>query len=173
MHSRREIKRKARFYDETARLYDRRYKVQQSLKHSVALSEVPISKCDVVADFGCGTGDLSKRIKNACNTCVSIDFSLKMLLEAKRKYFDLDLILADVHYIPLKEKAINKFFAITLLQNINETVFFEELSRVCRPGSKGIVSTLSKKARVESPFRRNAEKLLEIDEDTMLLVEIY
>ncbi|MEM4679304.1 MAG: methyltransferase domain-containing protein, partial [Candidatus Jordarchaeales archaeon] len=107
---------KARLYNETAWLYDKRYGAQQSLKHSLALLELPIEKGDVVIDLGCGTGDLLTRITKVCHSCLGIDFSIGMLLEARRKYTNLDLVLADVHNLPLRKGACNKFFAITLLQ---------------------------------------------------------
>lgn len=163
---------KARLYDETAWLYDERYGAQQSLKHSLALLELPVNKGDVVVDLGCGTGDLLTKIRRMCNSCLGIDFSIGMLLEARRKYADLDLVLADVHNLPLRDGACNKFFAITLLQNINEQRLFSELIRVCRPGSRGVASTIIKKARPRSPFNKYAEKILEVDEDLMFLVRL-
>lgn len=153
-------------------MYDKRYGVKQSLKHSAALSELPVKRGDVVVDLGCGTGDLLRRIRNRCSACLGVDFSRGMLLEAKKKYRDLDLVLADVHHLPLKENACNKFFAITLLQNVDELRFFMELVRVCRPGSRGVTSTLSKKMPSNSPFAKYAERILEVDEDVMFLLKL-
>lgn len=167
-----DLKRKAQFYNETAWMYDRRYGVQQSLKQFVALVELPVKRRDVVVDLGCGTGDFLKKIKNAGCACLGVDFSYGMILEARKKYSDLDLVLADVHHLPLRNNSCDKFFAITLLQNVDTLKLFEEIVRVCHPGSWGVASTLSKKAVSSAPFSKYAEKVLEVDEDVMFLLKL-
>ncbi|MBS7246780.1 MAG: class I SAM-dependent methyltransferase [Candidatus Jordarchaeales archaeon] len=167
-----DLKRKAQFYNETAWMYDKRYGVQQSLKHSVALLELPVERREVVVDLGCGTGDFLKRIKNVGCACLGIDFSYGMILEARKKYSDLDLVLADVHHLPLRSSSCDKFFAITLLQNVDSLKLFKEVVRVCHPGSWGVVSTISKKAVSVAPFSEYIEKVLEVDEDVMVLLKL-
>ncbi len=153
-------------------MYDKRYGVQQSLKHSVALLELPVERRDVVVDLGCGTGDFLKKIRNMGCACLGVDFSYRMLLEARKKYSDLDILLADVHHLPLRSSTCDKFFAITLLQNVDEARLFREIIRVCHSNGWGIASTLSKKAISDSPFRKYAKKVLEVDEDVMFLLRV-
>ena len=169
-----EIRRKAELYDETAWMYDKRYGYQQSLKHAAALSELPVGKKDVVADLGCGTGDLLKKIKNLGGLGVGFDFSLKMLLEARRKHPDLDFVLADVHRLPLKPSSCSKVFAVTLLQNVNVNVFLEELARICRPHGQALLSSLAKVAEpfIQSILKLRPRKIFSVDEDIMAVMEL-
>lgn len=105
----------------------------------LSVKNLDIHPHDRVLDLCCGTGDLSRDIKQkqplACVT--GIDFSENMLKIAKRKSNDIKLVQGDVSMLPFDD---NTFDFITMgfgLRNIYQPEkAIEEAYRVLRPGGQ-------------------------------------
>ncbi|NWG10912.1 methyltransferase domain-containing protein [Candidatus Bathyarchaeota archaeon] len=146
-----------RRYDLTAHIYDMRYAEEQTAKIRAALEAVSINKSNIVLDAGCGTGILFNHITNKTKTIIGLDISKKILLEAKKhagQFRNVNLILADVDNMPLKERVFRNVFAFTLLQNMpNPTKTLREIERIADENAT-IVVTGMKKAFTLEEFER-------------------
>jgi len=92
-----------------------------------------------ILDLCCGTGDLTKIIKNYYPTAfvTGVDFSDKMIEIAKNKVLNAKFIQADATNLPFPD---NTFDAVTMgfgLRNIqNAEKAIEEIYRVLRPNGR-------------------------------------
>ncbi len=148
-------------YDVSAKLYDLRYREEQENKYDAILSFFRIAAGEYVLDLGCGTGLLFRRIGGKNGIVIGIDFSKRMIEEAKRACRGLDnvsLIRGDTDFLPLRDKTINKVLAITLLQNIPDTKrTILEVVRVAKDYSE-IVLTWQKRIFKEKNVTESFEK---------------
>lgn len=147
-------------YNVTAQLYNLRYRDEQESKYDAVLNSVKISVGEYILDIGCGTGLLIQRIGEKNGIIIGIDFSKRMLEEAKKTCGGLEnvsLICGDADFLPLQEETIDKIFVITLLQNMpqpKQTIL--EATRVAKDDSE-IVLTWQKKLFKE----KNLTELIE------------
>lgn len=143
-------KRKAmRHYDYLATVYDAQYLEEQNAKIKVALNNTKLSKNELILDMGCGTGLLFQHVAKSAKFVVGIDTSSKILQEARKRAKELSnaaVIRGDADYTPFQNKTFNQVFAITLLQNMSNSVkTLREVKRVSKPQSTIIVTGLKKK----------------------------
>ncbi|MDQ1280088.1 MAG: hypothetical protein QG670_1350 [Thermoproteota archaeon] len=138
----------AKRYNISAQLYNLRYRDEQESKYDAILDIVKINLGEYILDIGCGTGLLIQRIGKNNGITIGIDFSKKMLEEAKktcRGLENISLICGDADFLPLRDGTINKIFAITLLQNMpqpKQTIL--EITRIAKDVSE-IVLTWQKR----------------------------
>jgi trans-aconitate 2-methyltransferase len=52
-------------------------------------------KNETILDLGCGTGDLTQQIGDACHKVIGLDNSLEMILKAKEKHTDIEFVQAN------------------------------------------------------------------------------
>ena len=140
-------KRRVKFlYDNTARLYDRRYRDIQMVKYGVLLKKLYGEKF-LVVDVGCGIGLLCELLAVKRFRVIGVDFSIEMLREA-RKFASLPgvfFLCCDSDFLPLRSKVFCGAFSVTLLQNLpNPVISLSEMIRVCKKGSILHLSVLSK-----------------------------
>ncbi len=137
-----------RRYDLTAHLYDMRYAEEQKAKFKAALEELKANNYGFVLDAGCGTGLLFNHVAKNSKTLVGIDVSRKILDQAKiraKKFSNVNLILADVDNMPLKNDAFNHVFGFTVIQNVPEAVkTLREIKRVAKRNAMIVVTGLKK-----------------------------
>ena len=137
-----------RRYDATAHIYDARYEEEQTAKYSVALENLQNRELELILDVGCGTGLLFSYIKQTSRRIVGVDISRKSLLKAKeriRNLTNVEIICADVDFIPLQEGTVDRLFAITVLQNSpNPAQTLKELRRVSKNEADFVVTGLKK-----------------------------
>lgn len=121
-------------YNSTSDFYDKRYKKIQEEKYKVTFNSFQIEK-KVFLDVGCGSGLLFEFIlkekKNyhikALNY-IGIDISLNMLKLFVKKYrswiknVNINLILADVENLPLRNNKVDLIYSITSLQNLSNMI---------------------------------------------------
>ena len=135
-------------YDRTAEIYDQLYLSEQKSKYSAILPALSLSKADSVLDAGCGTGLLIPLIASQSRFVVGIDMSLGMLEQAKRRslgFRNVDLVLADVEFLPLRDESFSRIFALTTLQNVlNKRRALKEIKRIGTRNSLKIVTLLKK-----------------------------
>lgn len=93
---------------------------------------------DSVLEIGCGIGHTLAHLKSKDLT--GIDFSQKMITEAKANYSDINFIVMDAEKITLDRK-----FDVIILSNTigffeNVLDVFQELHKVCKPNTKIFIS---------------------------------
>lgn len=137
-----------RRYDTTASSYDAQYAEEQEAKIQAVLPNLKFEKGCLVLDLGCGTGLLFKHIAGRAKLVVGLDFSTNLLKEAKKrakKYFNVDLIRADVDHVPFRNQSFHYVFAVTLLQNLpNLHNALEEIRRVTESDAEIVLTALKK-----------------------------
>jgi SAM-dependent methyltransferase len=91
-----------------------------------------------VLEVGCGHGDLLATLKPAFG--VGVDFSSGMLRYARKSHPGLFFIQADAHAIPIR----GAFDVIVLSDLVNDLwdaqCVFEEIARLCHPGTRIILN---------------------------------
>ena len=137
-----------RKYDRTAEIYDQLYLSEQKSKYGAILPSLSLSEADSILDAGCGTGLLIPLIAKRSRFVVGIDISLKMLEQAKRRslsFGNVDLVLADVEFLPLRDGCFSRIFALTTLQNVlNKGRALKEIKRIGTRNSLKILTLLKK-----------------------------
>lgn len=88
----------------------------------------------VVADLGCGTGDLCRELDRAGHRPVGIDLSLGMLQVART---GAPLVQADALRLPLPSASLDGITSGFALRNVVDLDdLFHELARTVRPGGR-------------------------------------
>jgi ubiquinone/menaquinone biosynthesis C-methylase UbiE len=153
-------KKKMILYDQTAWIYDQRYREIQEEKYKSILSKITLHKGDLVLDAGCGTGMLMEKIASK-HRVVGIDFSVRMIEIARKKIRNSNFIRADLNNLPFRDQSFNKVFGVTILQNVKHpqrTV--KEIARIIEDRGLAVLSTLRKKS--------NKKKLVKLVEEAQL-----
>ena len=108
-------------YNLTAKLYDMRYRDEQTRKIETVLKMMPVNFHDRVLDAGCGTGLLLDYISGKAQMIIGLDISREMLKHAKGRvnnFKNAHLILADIDSTPIRKDFFSFVFAFTLIQNM-------------------------------------------------------
>lgn len=136
------------------RLYDERYRLEQTAKYDEILRHAKPSGGDIVLDDGCGTGLLLERLPSHA---VGIDLSRSLLstaLSRLRKGLRAHLIQADADMLPIRDRIFDRVFAVTLIQNTPEPKrALREIKRVARLDAVIIITAL-KKSFTPHSFKR-------------------
>ena len=66
----------------------------------------------IIVDLGCGSGFSSEILVDSGHRVIGIDILIDMLSKAKTKK-NLELILADINYLPLRKASINHILSIS------------------------------------------------------------
>jgi ArsR family transcriptional regulator len=110
----------------------------------------------VVADLGCGTGQLAATLAPAVRKVIGIDNSPAMLRAARRRAASLgnvDLRSGDLEALPIDTASCDAALLILALTYVADpTVVLREAARIIRPGGKVVVVDLLEHGRDE--FRR-------------------
>jgi len=91
-----------------------------------------------VLEIGCGTGELLNALN--CSNKTGMDFSEKMVEQAKKQFPDLNILRMDAEDITLDQK-----FDVIILSNLvgyleDVEKVFNQLHRVCKPQTKIIIN---------------------------------
>lgn len=150
-------------YDSTSDFYDNRYKKIQEEKYKILLSNFQMVN-NIILDAGCGSGlffdFILKQFKEdqiKFMNYIGIDISSKMLKRfvKKRKksseHLKLNLILADIENLPIRENKIDSIYSITSLQNLpNLKKGIIEIIKVSKHMANFYLSILKKTLNLES-----------------------
>jgi ubiquinone/menaquinone biosynthesis C-methylase UbiE len=142
-------------YNSTSSFYDRRYKKIQKQKLDLILKDFILDE-KIIIDAGCGTGllfeflILDKGVEKRFSY-VGTDISWEMLkqfsqkLENLKKRMNVNLILSDIEYLPLRGKIFRSIFSITSFQNLANIKFgLDELIRTAKNEAEFKLSILKK-----------------------------
>ncbi len=103
-----------------------------------------ITQKDKVLDLGCGNGRFYDLIKKKTTDYVGIDYSEKLIANAKKNYPNIDFRVADATEIPSPNNSFNKVLSVAVLHHIPskklQEKFFREIKRVLKPKGKLILS---------------------------------
>ncbi len=148
-----------RHYDEMANAYDSLYREEQELKIKQILRHMAVHNSDLVLDAGCGTGFLFEHVHNQAGHLVGVDLSKGLLRVAlahvkQAGMKTVSLVRADVDHLPFKERAFDKVFALTVLQDSTDlSVTLKEITRTTKNDSTLAVTGL-KKVFTEECFKQ-------------------
>jgi len=133
-----------RDYNATAHLYNERYREEQEVKITFLLGKLRPKEGDVLIDVGCGTGLLFDYVSS--RLMVGVDISINMLREAKKRAKDnVELILGDAEYLPIRDEVADIIVSITVLQLIgNQGACMCEILRCLRKGGSFGIGVLKK-----------------------------
>jgi ubiquinone/menaquinone biosynthesis C-methylase UbiE len=137
-------------YDLTAQMYDMRYENEQKAKIKTALENIKTERLGSVLDVGCGTGILFEDVDERADTILAIDVSRNTLIRAKERQQTTEkatvhLVRADADNMPLKNRAFNSIFAVTVLQNVPDPKkTLKEMKRTAKDNAVFVVTGLKK-----------------------------
>ncbi len=132
------------------------YLHDEKLNNLGNLDKINGKKC-LIADLGCGTGFSSEILVEKGHRVVGIDILIDMLLKAKtkkkflKKEKELELILADINFLPLKRASIDHVISISaynfiihgknLISDISKTVnnTARYLKKVLKPNGRVVI----------------------------------
>ena len=102
-------------------------KINQSPRNLEPVSdEYIISSEETILDAGCGYGGRSLRIGREFGShVISVDLSLTCLksIQSSKNGSNIDLVHADVQYLPLKDSSIDKIVCADVLEHVPDVVF--------------------------------------------------
>ena len=142
-------------YNSTSSFYDKRYEKIQMQKFDLILKDFK-GEYKTMIDAGCGTGLLFKFLvfekeEKKAFSYLGTDISWMMLKEFQRKLeklqikLNLNLILSDLEYLPLRSNIFNSIVSFTSLQNLgNLRLGLNELMRIAKNGAQFKMSVLKK-----------------------------
>ena len=122
-------------YDTLSSCYDELYGEEQLDKYGwVVRAAGP--RLGILLDAGCGTAlllDYLRRENLEYTFYVGVDISIGMLKKAKtRKDCLSDLVQADIHKLPFREKSYDTTISVTVIHHLEHTKALSELRRVTR-----------------------------------------
>ena len=126
-------------------------------------------KC-LIADLGCGTGFSSEILVENGHRVIGIDILMDMLSKAKdkkkllKKEKELELILADIKYLPIKQASIDHIISISaynfiihrknLIGNISKTInnTARNLKKILNPNGRIVIEFYPKNEKELNSF---------------------
>jgi len=149
-----------RDYNSTSSFYDKRYEEIQKQKLKLILNNFNQNNKFII-DAGCGTGFLieflafEKEVKYSF-CYIGLDISWMMLKEFYHKLerfkikMNINLILSDIEYLPLRSNIFDSIFSITAFQNLgNHQLGLKELVRTAKNRAEFNLSILKKKIKLK------------------------
>ena len=113
-------------------------KYRNVLREKVAALAERAPEGSLLLDIGCGNGLLLEKIAQRRRdlALVGVDFSLPMILEAKKRVPSAQLAVASVHALPFKDEAAETVICIDVLKNFSKKAMvfaaLDELFRATR-----------------------------------------
>ncbi|MCP4810214.1 MAG: metalloregulator ArsR/SmtB family transcription factor [Proteobacteria bacterium] len=106
----------------------------------------------VIADLGCGTGEMLARLAPVSDRVIGVDREPAMLEQARRRG-EFDLRVGELHDLPLEDEELDLALLVLVLHHVAELEpVFAELARVLKPGGRAVILEMVEHSRSE--FRR-------------------
>ena len=104
---------------------------------------------DIIADLGCGTGELLSTLTVGEKKVIGVDSSSSMLEETRKRFFNkntaLDLRLGELEHLPLKDKEAEVAVISLALHHLSKPeVAIIETERILKPGGTLIIAEFEK-----------------------------
>ena len=130
-----------RMFDRIAPVYDAMNRVMTAgldQRWRRATVREVVRSGDDVLDACCGTGDLAVAARNAgASSVVGVDFSERMLEQARRKAPELEWVQSDVLELPFEDASFDSAVVGFGVRNVEDLeAAIRELRRVLRPGGR-------------------------------------
>ncbi|MBS7609711.1 class I SAM-dependent methyltransferase [Candidatus Bathyarchaeota archaeon] len=141
-------------YEASSKVYERLYSEEQGTKHSLALRMLDVSTGERILDNGCGSGLFAYKLAPKGAFLVEVDLSISLLRVAKEASRlhggEVYFICCDSDFLPFIDKAFDKVFAITLLQNLPKPLTtIQEMKRVTKDHGYILLTFLKKAFSLE------------------------
>lgn len=139
---------KKEYFDRYAHRWDQYYDLETENKLGKLINSFRLKKSSQVLDLGCGTGVLFPFILKATGKkgrLFGVDFSPKMLLEAKRKFQNKNIILicAPAEDLPFLTEAFDYVIVFASFPHFqNQAKAIGEISRILKKGGKLFIAHL-------------------------------
>ena len=129
-------------YDQWATIYDRDANPLPALEEPLVVQLLGDVRGLDILDLGCGTGRHSVRMAAAGARVTALDFSSKMLAQARAKARDVRFQVHDLSQpLPFPERSFDRVLCALVLDHIAALdELFAEMHRVCRPTGNVVVS---------------------------------
>lgn len=104
---------------------------------------------NVIADLGCGTGELLSDLTEGGKKVIGVDSSSSMLEETRKRFLNsdtpLDLRLGELEHLPLKDKEAEVAVISLALHHLsNPEAAIAEAERILKPGGTLIIAEFEK-----------------------------
>ncbi len=133
-------------YDGWAAVYDHDANPMTALEEPLVRAAVGDARGLVALDLGCGTGRHALWLAQAGATVTAVDFSERMLAEARLKpgAEAVRFLAHDLHEpLPFPAAAFDLVVSGLVLEHLRELgAFFAEVRRLLRPGARAVVSAM-------------------------------
>ena len=133
-------------YDRWAAVYDHDGNALQALEEPLVWQAMGDVRGLTVLDLGCGTGRHAIRLAAAGAEVTGVDFSEKMLAEARRKPASdkIRFLVHDLHQrLPFPDAGFDLVVSGLVLEHLQVLDgFFTEARRVLKPGGRAVVSAM-------------------------------
>jgi ArsR family transcriptional regulator len=100
----------------------------------------------VIADLGCGTGQVAAELSGCVKQVIAVDNSAAMLKAARRRTADLpnvDLRRGDLESLPIEDGACDAALLLLALTYVPEPLpVVREMARILKPGGRAVVVDL-------------------------------
>jgi ArsR family transcriptional regulator len=145
------------FFAGAASEWDRLRRDLYGDKFSIAAMLALLPADYVVADLGCGTGNLTAELAPHVKKVIGIDGSSAMLKAAKKRASDfenVDLRKGDLSAVPIETGTCNAALLVLALSYVQTpATVVAEMFRILKPGGRGVIVDLLPHDREE--FRRH------------------
>jgi SAM-dependent methyltransferase len=130
----------------------------ESFSQAALLNLIPADW--IVADLGCGTGQVTQQLASVVRQVIGVDNSAAMLKAARRRLGDapnVDLRRGDLQALPIDDAACDAALMLLALTYVPDApVAVREMARVLKPGGRAVVVDLLPHDRDD--FRRQMEQ---------------
>ncbi len=112
-----------------------------------------LNNSGVVADLGCGTGELLSILNRSATKVIGVDSSSNMLEEAKKRLAGslntVDLRLGELEQLPLRDQEADTAVISLALRHLSKPeAAFAEASRILKPGGTLVIAEFNRHENV-------------------------
>ena len=131
------------YYDRLSRSYGILYGPEQAMKHEKVLAIMEERMYSVFVDIGCGDGMLLSKVRGRSCLQVGLDFSLRMLEEARCVLGESgNLVRGDARHLPFRDGVTDCIVSISLSDRGNIETLASEVARIARYDATVLLSVI-------------------------------